>query len=89
MNNHKYFLKYYGGIFIFLTHVVVFVQLTLSDIGLKNCLINVNHPLQRTWLMEYVIEDSKMNVGIRVLPTTSEVYECFNSLKKKKKKPII
>lgn len=89
MNNHKYFLKYYGCIFIFLKQDVIFVKLTLSDIGLKNCLINVNHPLQRTWLMEYVIEDSKMNVGIRVLPTTSEVYECFNSLIENRKKPII
>lgn len=42
--------------------------LTLSDIDLGNRIINIDHQLQRSSKMEYIIESTKTNAGIRKLP---------------------
>ena len=53
----------------------------------------MNHQLQRTRGMQYVIEDTKTSSGTRMLPMTDEVYECFEQVVKNRKKvrvePII
>ena len=53
----------------------------------------MNHQLQRTRGMQYVIEDTKTSSETRMLPMTDEVYECFEQVVKNRKKvrvePII
>ena len=70
-----------------------FCGLTVKDIDLQERKINVNHQLQRTRGMQYVIEDTKTSSGTRMLPMTDEVYECFEQIVKNRKKvrvePII
>ena len=53
----------------------------------------MNHQLQRSHQMEYLIENTKTNTGTRVLPMTDEVYECFEAIiqnrPRPKKEPMI
>ena len=96
VKNDKHFSRYYEGIYILFKtglRISEFVGLTTQDIDLKDRTINVNHQLQRTRTMEYVIEDTKTNAGTRILPMTDDVYECFKKIvenrSKSKVEPII
>ena len=59
----------------------------MSDIDLKNRKIHINHQLQRTRGMQYIIEDTKTTSGTRVIPMTDDVYECFQRIIQNRKKP--
>lgn len=92
VKNDKHFSKYYEGIYILFKtglRISEFVGLTTQDIDLKKRTIDVNHQLQRTRTMEYVIEDTKTNAGTRVLPMTDDVYECFKSILANRPKPKV
>lgn len=92
VENDKHFSKYYDGIFILFKtglRISEFTGLTLSDIDLKNRKINIDHQLQRTRNMEYIIEDTKTTSGTRQIPMTDEVYERFRQIVEKRKKPKI
>ena len=96
VKNDKHFSRYYEGIYILFKtglRISEFVGLTTQDIDLKDRTINVNHQLQRTRTMEYVIENTKTNAGTRILPMTDDVYECFKKIvenrSKSKVEPII
>lgn len=54
--------------------------LTHRDINLKNRIINIDHQLQRTSDMRYVIESTKTNAGTRKLPITEDVARCFMAI---------
>ena len=66
-----------------------FVGLTVADVDLKNRKIIIDHQLQRTRDMQYVIEDTKTLCGIREIPMTDEVYECFRIIMENRRKPKI
>lgn len=66
-----------------------FVGLTIADIDMKNRKINVDHQLQRTRGMQYIIEDTKTTSGTRQLPMTEEVYECFKRILANRKAPKV
>ena len=51
--------------------------------------IIVDHQLQRTRNMQYIIEDPKTSCGVRMVPMTSEVAECFRRILANRKKPKI
>lgn len=92
----KHFSRYYEGICILFKtglRISEFCGLTLADIDMKGRTINVNHQLQRSSKMEYIIEDTKTSAGTRVLPMTDEVYDCFKTIienrPKPKKEPMI
>ncbi len=92
----EHFCKYYDGIYILFKtglRISEFVGLTMKDIDFKSMTINVNHQLQRTSNMEYVIEDTKTTCGTRVLPMTEDVADCFRRIitnrKKLRKEPKI
>ena len=90
VKNDKHFAKYYEGIYILFKtglRISEFVGLTIQDIDLQNRTINVNHQLQRTRTMEYIIEDTKTNAGTRILPMTDDVYECFKRILENRAKP--
>lgn len=88
----KHFCKYYEGIFILFKtgmRISEFVGLTVADVDLKNRKIIIDHQLQRTRDMQYVIEDTKTLCGIREIPMTDEVYECFRIIMENRRKPKI
>lgn len=76
----RHFCRYYEGIYILFhtgLRISEFVGLTVSDIDIQNGIINVDHQLQRTRNMKYVIVDTKTDCGTRLIPMTDEVKECF------------
>lgn len=92
IKNDKHFCKYYEGIFILFNtgmRISEFVGLTVSDIDFDSRKITIDHQLQRTRDMQYVIEDTKTLCGTREIPMADEVYECFKKIIKNRKKPKI
>lgn len=88
----KHFCKYYDGMFILFKtglRISEFVGLTLADIDLRNREIDVNHQLQRTSQMEYIIAETKTDAGTRVLPMSPEVFECFERIVENRRKPTV
>lgn len=92
VKNDKHFCKYYDGIYIlFYTGMRIseFVGLTIKDIDLKEKTINIDHQLQRTSQMQYIIEQPKTEAGIRVIPMQEEVCECFKRIIQNRRKPKV
>lgn len=96
VKNDKHYRRYYEGIYILFKtgmRISEFVGLTLSDVDLKNRTIRIDHQLQRTSKMEYIIVPTKTTSGTRDLPMTEDVYECFAKIvqnrPKQKVEPII
>ncbi len=88
----KHFSKYYDGIYILFhtgMRISEFVGLTISDIDFDNRKINIDHQLQRKRNMEYIIEETKTAGGVRQIPMTNEVYDCFKRIIEKRKSPKI
>ncbi len=50
--------------------------LTLSDIEFKEMRIRVNHQLQRTSQMQYIIQAPKTERGVRYVPMRAFGYKC-------------
>ena len=77
------YCKYYEVVYILFhtgMRISEFCGLTLKDIDLKNRIVNIDHQLQRTSDMQYVIESTKTNAGTRTLPITEEVAKCFQAI---------
>lgn len=92
VKNDKHFCKYYEGILILFKtgmRISEFVGLTISDLDMKSRKITIDHQLQRTRDMRYVIEDTKTTCGVREVPMTDEVYECFKTIIQSRHKPKI
>lgn len=90
MNSFLKFIHYdnvyrkYYDVFYLLFHtglrISEFCGLTLKDIDLENRIINIDHQLQRTSKMEYIIESTKTNAGTRKIPMTEDVYQTFKRI---------
>ena len=79
----KYFSRYYDAIYILFhtgLRISEFCGLTIPDIEFKEMRIKVDHQLQRTSQMEYVIQKPKTESGIRYVPMTEEVAACFRRI---------
>lgn len=90
IKNDVHFCRYYEAIFILFKtgmRISEFCGLTVSDIDMKARTINIDHQLQRTANMKYIIEDTKSTSGTRVLPMSDEVYDCFKVILSKRKPP--
>ena len=90
VKNDKHFCRYYDGIYILFNtglRISEFVGLVKSDIDFENGKIKVDHQLQRKRDMEYIIEDTKTPSGVRYVPMTDEVKECFQRIIENRKKP--
>ena len=86
----KCYSKYYDGIFILFNtglRISEFCGLTLSDIDFKKKRIRVDHQLQRTRDMEYIIEKPKTESGERYVPMSPQVIECLQRIIHNRKKP--
>lgn len=83
VHDDNVYCKYYE-VFYILFHtgmrISEFCGLTIKDIDLQNRIINIDHQLQRTSKMEYIIESTKTNAGTRKLPMTEDVYKMFCSI---------
>lgn len=77
------YCKYYEAFYILFhtgMRISEFCGLTLSNLDMENRIINIDHQLQRTSAMEYVIESTKTNAGTRKIPMTEGVYRCFQAI---------
>lgn len=88
----SHFKKYYDGIYILLNtglRISEFVGLTKRDIDFKERKINVDHQLQRYNGIGYKIVEPKTDNGVRQIPMTPEVAECFRRIMKARVKPKV
>ncbi|MBQ3194387.1 MAG: site-specific integrase [Oscillospiraceae bacterium] len=79
----KHFCRYYDAIYILFNtglRISEFCGLTFSDIEFDQNRIKVDHQLQRTSQMQYVIQDPKTESGIRYVPMSEEVVACFRRI---------
>ncbi|MBO5303279.1 MAG: site-specific integrase [Lachnospiraceae bacterium] len=92
VKSDEHFSQYYDGIYILFhtgLRISEFVGLTKADIDFENRKIRIDHQLQRSRRMEYIIEDTKTTSGTRLVPMTDDVYECFKRILSARKKPKI
>ena len=92
VKNDKHFSKYYDAIYIlFYTGLRIseFCGLTKEDIDFKDGKIRVERQLQRTRNMQYIIEDTKTPSGVRYVPMTKEVKDCFKRILENRKSPKV
>ena len=84
------YCKYYEAVYILFhtgMRISEFCDLTLKDIDLKNRVVNIDHQLQRTFHMQYVIQSTKTNAGKRQIPITEDVERCFQAIIEDRGKP--
>ena len=80
---------YWEGMYIlFHTGIRIseFCGLTAENVSLRKKTLTIDHQLIKYPTQNYVIEQPKTEKGIRKLPITDEVAECFKTLIKKAKK---
>ena len=90
VKNDPHYNRYYDAFYILFKtglRISEFCGLTVRDLDFKNEVIQIDHQLQRTRDMKYVIEDTKTSSGTRIIPMTEEVYECFKRIVENRKKP--
>ena len=56
------------------------MDLRLKILNLTKKRIRVNHQLQRTSKMQYIIQAPKTEKGVRYVPMTDEVEQCFHKI---------
>ena len=84
--------KYYEVVYILFhtgMRISEFCGLTVSDLDMENRVIDINHQLQRTSEMKYIIEDTKTNAGTRKIPMTEGVYRCFAAILEDREVPDV
>lgn len=92
VKNDKHFCKYYDGIYILFKtglRISEFVGLTKKNLDFENSRIIVDHQLQRTRDMKYIIEDTKTESGERMVPIIPEVKEAFQRILANRKNPKV
>jgi len=92
VHDDNVYYKYYEAAYILFhtgMRISEFCGLTIGDLDMENRIINIDHQLQRTSKMEYIIEETKTNAGTRKLPMTDEVFACFQSILEERPKPKV
>lgn len=77
------YCKYYEVVYILFhtgMRISEFCGLTLKDIDLENRVVNIDHQLQRTFDMRYIIETTKTDAGTRKIPITEDVAHMFRAI---------
>lgn len=88
----SHYCRYYDAMFILFKtglRISEFCGLTLADIDFRQGIINVDHQLQRTRNMQYMIESPKTSCGTRRIPMTEEVEEAFRRIISNRPNPKI
>ena len=92
VHDDNVYCKYYEVVYILFhtgMRISEFCGLTINDLDMENRVIDINHQLQRTSDMQYVIEDTKTNAGTRKLPMTDDVYYCFQAILEDRDPPAV
>lgn len=90
VHDDNVYCKYYEVIYILFhtgMRISEFCGLTISDIDLENNIVNIDHQLQRTSDMKYILDTTKTDAGTRKLPITQDVADCFLTILEDRKKP--
>ena len=90
VHDDNVYCKYYEVIYILFhtgMRISEFCGLTISDIDLENNIVNIDHHLQRTSDMKYILDTTKTDAGTRKLPITQDVADCFRAILEDRKKP--
>ena len=77
------YCKYYEVVYILFhtgMRISEFCGLTFKDIDLENRTVNIDHQLQRTCDMRYIIEETKTEAGKRKIPITEDVVMMFQAI---------
>ena len=92
VHDDNFYCKYYETVFILFhtgMRISEYCGLTISDIDLKNRIVNIDHQLIRTPAMELVIEPTKTEAGTRRLPITEDVARMFQAIIEDRPKPKV
>ena len=77
------YCKYYEVVYILFhtgMRISEFCGLTLKDIDIEKRVVNIDHQLQRTCDMRYIIEETKTEAGKRKMPITEDVAQMFQAI---------
>ncbi len=86
------YCKYYETVYILFhtgLRISEFCGLTLKDVDLENKILNIDHQVQRTSEMKYVIEKTKTNAGTRKIPMSDDVCDCFRTIIEEREAPKV
>ncbi len=86
------YCEYYEVVYILINtgmRILEFCGLTLKDIDFENRTVNIDHQLQRTSDMRYIIETTKTDAGTRVLPITENVSQMFQTIIENRNAPKV
>ncbi|MBR6404046.1 MAG: site-specific integrase [Eubacterium sp.] len=92
ISEDNHFCRYYDAIYILFNtglRISEFCGLTKADIDFKNSTIRVERQLQRGSDMKYIIEKPKTESGMRYVPMTPEVENCFRNIIKNRPVPKV
>lgn len=92
VKNEKRASKHYEPIFILFKtglRISELAGLTFKDIDFKERKIYVTHQLRRTDKMKYYIAKPKSKKGVREIPMTDDVVECFRRIIDKRRVPKV
>lgn len=90
VKNDPHYNQYYDAFYILFKtglRISEFCGFTVKDLDFKEDIINVNHQLQRTREMKYIIVSTKTTSGTRLLPMEADVKEAFLQILKNRRKP--
>lgn len=88
----QHFCKYYDGIYILLNtglRISEFCGLTPEDVDYEKECIHVRGQLVRPSNMITAYEPTKTASGVRDVPMSEEVMECFRRITENRKKPLV
>ena len=88
----QHFKKYYDGIYILFKtgmRISEFCGLTIKDINFKEHTINIDHQLQKKGRIGYYIEEPKTESGVRIIPMSKDVEDCFRRIVRNRKPPKV
>ena len=86
------YCKYYEVVYILFhtgMRISEFCGLTLRDIDLQNKTVNIDHQLQRTADMRYIIVETKTDAGKRKIPITDDVAAMFQAIIEDREAPAV
>lgn len=92
VKHDDHFSRYYEAFYILFNtglRISEFCGLTEDDLNFENGCIRVDKQLQRTSGMEYYIERPKTKSGVRYVPMTDKVRECFEAILQRRIRPSV
>lgn len=87
-----YYKRYYDGMYVLFNtglRISEFCGLTIKDIDFDNMRINIDKQLLRANAENIFLQEPKTEKGVRYVPMTEEVANCFRRIIKNRKKPKI